>query len=674
MIISFLLLLVISMNVSAITWETLDFGGEAEVEGITWETLDFGGEIEVQEYTWGSWSSWWNFTYSDGRSTPTQTNPYPANNSEDILLIPALNITVDDADSPDLLNVTWSSNSGGSWTIFGTNNSIDISGGAAIVTQTNTNFSAINTTYYWRIAVTDGNFTSTETYNFRTLTGYIDPPYNGSSSYDTANFRVNLTWSRVNDSTHEIVVQNNNSYPTTPTDGWVRQNSTNTWFNESINYSAYFTVWSYNDTNGYYSATGLDIPWGAMALSCFDENHPQNGLPFDIEISNSDFTTTYAATNLTNIHYLDLYDIPFGTDTIFLISSDGYESRTEIHTTTANVFYNFTFYLPPALPPGGTDDPEYDENETYSEDYIISVVGPLTEYGADPPIGGALVTVSKYINTTDSYEEVFSDTTASNGEVDIPLVPGTLYHIVVTHDDYYDADDHWTPTEIVFSDDRYFQIRMTPLSGEDIPGVDYDIFWDNITFTATMNDVDGLNGTLTITYADSNSSTTNTQIYVYEYWNGTSTLMFTISNTSENSFNYITGTINTTRVYDLVLYFNNTANFDVSSPVSIRVYNINIWTERTPFNMENRFIAIFGQFDLGYENWIAVSLAIIVLCSFGVHNTGIGIIACGFTLGLVSALLTMLTGGFNVALVVLIPVVVVIGGIYMLVKDPGGHL
>lgn len=589
--------------------------------------------------------------------------------------------------SPDTLNLSWAKGDGANHTYVERNTDSSWSRGSGTLVYNNTgsyyndtNLS-MNTLYYyqawsytnWTYNPTTHQWSDSYAANSNT-TDNVDPPYNGSSSYDVNNFRVNLTWDRGNNSNREIVVQNNNSYPTSPTDGWIRQNDTATFFNESITYGTYFTIWSYNTTSQYYSNTGLNIPWGVMSLSCFDENHPQNGLNFSIEISNSNFSTTYAATNLTNWHYIDLIDIPFGTGTIFLISSDGYEARTETHTTTPNVFYNFTFYLPPALPPGGSDDPIYDPNETYAEDYIIRVVGPLTEYGADPPIGSALVTVSKYINTTDDYEEIFSDTTAANGEVDIPLVPGTLYHIVVTHDDYYDADDHWTPTEIVFSDDRYRVIRMSPLIGEDVPGVDYDIFWDTITFTATMNDVDGLNGTLTITYSDSNLSTVNTQIYVYEYYNGTSTLMFTISNVSENSFTYTTGTINTTRVYDLVLYFNNTANFDVSSPVSIRVYNINTWSLRTPFDMGERITKIFGSFDLGWENLIAVALAIIILCMFGVHNTGIGILACGFTLGFASFLLSMLTGGFNVALVILIPVIVIIGGIYMLVKNPGGHL
>lgn len=594
--------------------------------------------------------------------------------------------------SPSVLNLTWIKGMGANNTYIERNTIPSWSRGVGTLVYNNTGTYyndtelSMNTLYYYQ-AWGHANWTEdTITYNQYSsdygsnsnTTQNVDPPYNGASSYDAGTLTVNLTWTTGNNSDYDVVVQNNNSYPGSPSDGWVRQNNSansSNYFNVSITSTTYFTVWSYNETAQLYSSVGLDIPWGAMVLSCYDENHPQNGLTFNIEISNSDFTTTYAATGLTNFHTIDLMEIPYGSDTIFLVSSSDYESRTYTHDTFVNTFYNFTFYLPPALPSGGTGDPDYDENETYAEDYIIRVVGPLTEYGSDPPIGGALVTISKYINETEDYEEVFSDTTAANGEVDVPLVPGTLYHIVVTHDDYYDGDDHWTPTEIVFSDDRYRVIRLEPLSGGDIPGVDYDVFWDTITFTGVMNDIDGLNGTITVEYNDGNSSTLDTQIYIYEHYLGVKTLVATVSNISENSFSYTTGVINTTRVHSIVLYFNNSANFDVDSPISIQILNINIWTTHDPSSFEERARSIFGDMGFMYAAIISAFLAIMALVMFGPHNTGIGILASGFVLGLTNLIFTMLfTGSYNATLTLLIPVIVIIGGLYMLVKNPGGHL
>ena len=49
----------------------------------------------------------------------TISSPYPANESVDVELTPTLNITINDADG-NLMNITWYSNSSGSWEIFGT--------------------------------------------------------------------------------------------------------------------------------------------------------------------------------------------------------------------------------------------------------------------------------------------------------------------------------------------------------------------------------------------------------------------------------------------------------------------------------------------------------------------------------------------------------------------------
>lgn len=514
----------------------------------------------------------------------------------------------------------------------------------------------------WQIS--SGNASANTTYT-------IDPPYNGVSTYFTDTNYLNLTWTRGNRSIQEVVVSRNDTFSTSvnQSGNWIRQNSTNTWFNASETQMRYYTVWSYNNTDNIYSVIGLEIIWGALALSCFSENNPAQAINFDIEISNSDFTETYAATNLTNIHYLDMGDIPYGDDTIFLVSNSSYETRNLQRDIHQNIFYNLVFYLPLALP----SDP--DENVTYAEDYVIHVVGPATEYGVDPPIEGAEVIIRKYINTTEQYETIGSYVTSADGTFTVPLLPNNLYSFNISATGYYDEIESWMPVEIVFEGDRHHTFRLTPLTGEDIPTDEWDIFWDTITFTATMNDIDGLNGTITITYIDSNSSTTNTQIYIYEYWNGTETLIATISNVSENSFTYTTGVINTTRQHTAKLFFNNTANFDATSPVTIIINNINVWSERTPFDFEARVRSIFGDAGFSYAAAVSAGLAIMALVMFGPHNTGIGILACGFTLAFTNALFTMLfTGGFNAGLTIYTPVIIIIGAVYMLVKDPGGHL
>lgn len=543
-------------------------------------------------------------------------------------------------------------------------------------TQTLTINVSHNVTYTWYLNVTDSYGWANSNYSFTSRVLYVDLPTNGSSHYHETVQYLYLSWMQMDRADNYIVVQNNNTYPTDCINGsgnWVRQNDSNNEYNISWGDTSggYFTIYSWNSTGNMYSQNhsdrqGLDIPWGALSLSCFNESDGSQALTFDIEVSNSDFTTTYEATDLTNIHYLDMEDIPYGTGTIFQVSSEGYETRTCTYDIFQNNFYNLVFYLPLALP----TDP--DENIIYAEDYVIHVAGPQSEYGVDPPIEDAEVIIRKYINTTEQYGTVGVYITSADGTFTVPLLPNNRYSFNLSATGYYDEVESWKPVEIVFEGDRHHTFRLTPTT---TPEDEYTNFWNTITFTRTMNDIDGVNGTITITYDDSNLSTIDTQIYIYEYWNGIETLIATISNVSTNSFTYTTGVINTTRQHSATLFFNNTANFDVNSPVTIIINNINIWGERTKFDFEERVKSIFGEAGFTYAAAVAAFLAIMALVMFGPHNTGIGILACGFTLGITSALFIMLfTGGFDAGLTIYIPIIIIVGAMYVLIKHPGGHL
>ena len=123
-------------------------------------------KFTTRDYSWSGWSGWWIFILRDGCS---QSNPVPANNSVEITLTPMLQITVNDKNFSHILNVTWRSNSSGSWITFGVNNNIDVSGGAVTIDQINSNFSVCNTTYYWSVSLTNGTSWCNETYHFTTI-------------------------------------------------------------------------------------------------------------------------------------------------------------------------------------------------------------------------------------------------------------------------------------------------------------------------------------------------------------------------------------------------------------------------------------------------------------------------------------------------------------------------
>ncbi len=95
---------------------------------------------------------------------PGISNPYPANGSTGVLTCPTLNITVSDAEG-DSMDITWLSNSSGSWQVFGTNNSVNNGTYHQVFSNASTNAKW----WYWKVNVTDGtNYTESDVYKFYT--------------------------------------------------------------------------------------------------------------------------------------------------------------------------------------------------------------------------------------------------------------------------------------------------------------------------------------------------------------------------------------------------------------------------------------------------------------------------------------------------------------------------
>jgi len=84
---------------------------------------------------------------------PTQSGESPTNTSTDIAVTPSLYVICLDDDA-DNMNATWHSNSSGAWVQFASNTSI---ANNTNITQSNSNFSAYSTTYYWSVNLTDDN-------------------------------------------------------------------------------------------------------------------------------------------------------------------------------------------------------------------------------------------------------------------------------------------------------------------------------------------------------------------------------------------------------------------------------------------------------------------------------------------------------------------------------------
>jgi hypothetical protein len=105
----------------------------------------------------------YEFDFNKSRPVPMLINECPTNQSWGVALRPQMNITVSNPDGANM-TISWSSNSSGSWQLFGTNSSI----GNGTYHQLNNNFSTNNTKYWWKVSVSDGTDSNSSWFYFST--------------------------------------------------------------------------------------------------------------------------------------------------------------------------------------------------------------------------------------------------------------------------------------------------------------------------------------------------------------------------------------------------------------------------------------------------------------------------------------------------------------------------
>lgn len=326
------------------------------------------------------------------------------------------------------------------------------------------------------------------------LDGYApDPPYNSSSTYYNSTNYDNLTWDRGNYSDREILVGKTGSYPSSPSDGTVWQNSTIQYYNFSVNETQYFTAWSYNDSTGFYSNTGLNFVWGALGVSVYNESNMSQAITnWSVLIKNKEGTEGYEEHDLNNILYLDVTDVPNGDDCSLKTWADGYQARTQTMDLPENAFINISFYLPmeefPAGGQGGDSEGQGGHvNESYEpEIYYIRVVETYeTDYGVfDRPVQDAKMTFQRYNKQQDVFVNVSSLLTDANGYINLYLIPSVSYQVIVEKQGYDRMISDYTPpppNDFGQVPEKWFRINSNyeEIINETTP---YTV-WTNITWS-----------------------------------------------------------------------------------------------------------------------------------------------------------------------------------------------
>jgi len=630
------------------------------------------------------------------------------------------------------MNITWRwSGDNINWYSFGSNTSIS---NGTYTMDNDDNYTSYNHTYYWNVTVDDGYTTIGTLYSFRTTDDVVGDPSGVSTNYLNNELGFNWTLGYRND--RVILVSNNDSYATSvgQTGSVIVYNGSGTSCIETgLASSQYYTLFGYNSTDALYSS-GVQVSWGGMSINVFDEE-TLAALVFDVFITNQQGTSTYYQEHMSNTLYLNIDDLPQGDNVAIHISAntsynvmseyfDGYRrdgltrqnstttyiqlakmplNKTSTTVTCVNTSGNSictpVFILVDniiTIYPDAAD--EFDSiyvnysytqyrSRTYYFDidtntyytlnaylasseitnlYLLTVLGVQGEYSS-PPLSDVSISIRRYLGGM--FRNISILTSDANGQVEVYLTPGILYKCILVKSGYETAYPNYIPSDSIFT----HTFRLSPSI---TPPVYYDSFWGNVTFSIVMDNPGYLLGSnITITYIDVNSSTINTELFLYDTYSRT--LIGSVSHTS-NSFVYNFSGINNTRSYYVILYFNNTANFDISSPVTLTVFNQWIYGRGT-FSLEDRIVSMVGPFKTDYIDiqWaaiISVIISFVLLVSFGVANVGLGIVAAGLGLALSQGIFSMhFTDVMSPLLVGAAAVCIFIGIFYMWAKNRAGE-
>ena len=235
------------------------------------------------------------------QSPPLQDGEAPGNNSIDKHLLPSLHVICIDYDE-DTMTATWYSNSSGTWLKFATNSSITNN---TNITQTNANFSAYNTTYYWSVNLTDGTDWLNVTYNFKTLEEWIntcptsvpDPANNSEVSMTIKYWNVTITDYDLNLTTGSIECSNGNSTNWTNQPDGLRSLELNT----TLGYNTIYYVWvNYTDGHCVVNETFIFTTLPRLALEDFYPSHTSTDeCPQWVSLCVSVIETSPSMVNLT---------------------------------------------------------------------------------------------------------------------------------------------------------------------------------------------------------------------------------------------------------------------------------------------------------------------------------------------------------------------------------------
>lgn len=470
---------------------------------------------------------------------------------------------------------------------------------------------------------------------------------------------LTMTWDEGIGADRTVIVYNVSGYPDVIANGTTIYNDTGNITNVSgVSNISYYRAWAYAlvDSVHMYSVS-TDLVWGGLVIYCYDENNGSN-LTFDVFITNADHSETYLQENCTNPTFIDVGDTPNGEDCTVQISAENHSTRIYIMDLYDNTYNRLDAFLPLDMPPLGEDDPNYDPaNETYSHSYYLLVLDS-TETG----IQDALITIYRAINLSGTldYHMVHSEYTDAAGSITVSLLPDVLYLVEIEKTGYTTIEENYEP------DPDYYGIYYPKKFYLRYATVDDEIYTvgDIIDFTATMDS----DGNITVSYYDTLQYTENTQIRIYEYYNGTKTLNYTNNRVDDSNFSFVSTGYNISRVHYVVVWVNH-SNFSEMIKLEVTIFPIRSGTDLE--DLEEKFSNVLGTWDLGWVRTFLIYfpciIFIVILGGYG--HVGLGITTSGLYLGF-STVMINFDADYAIQLVT-IAMVLAMAGILMIITKKG---
>jgi len=362
-----------------------------------------------------------------------------------------------------------------------------LSTGTEIYNNTGTTYSNTLLTpathYYYRAWGWNGEAFS-EGYASADNISLPSPPTDFVGSIDETT--LTITWTKGTGAVRTVLANSSVGYPSDPEGEDVFYNNTGTTKVVSgVSDIDYYTGWSYALVDGvhlYSEATTL--LWGGLEINVYKQDNPSIAiLNYSVQVTNEDASETWINTSQNNPTRVDVGILPNGENIRITVSKDGYYPQTQIEDLYENAFYQMEFYLVASPTGGGSEgEPDYippqdeDTNESDNESYAYLYVLAVQDV-YNIKISNAEITAKRYINTTESWDNVGETITDGTGQGEIYLIPYVNYLFSISKAGFNTANVFWTPTEELFT--HTFTLIY---SNETEP---YETLFDNVSYSIT---------------------------------------------------------------------------------------------------------------------------------------------------------------------------------------------